>query len=150
VAFRVALSSPRASFVRTPYDVRHSLLLLDLGADVKKGSGWYHSSALHYACEKGFVSLIRRLVEMGADISAQDNIWRTPLIHACEQGQEAAAHLLLDLGADGSRGEDRRCRSVLELARASGLLVSVTRRLEASQVLVSVQTPYTSSAQSQR
>ncbi len=98
-------------------------LLLDLGADGSKGK---YADALHYACEKGLVSAIRRLVEMGADVDALDvNGW-TPLMQACCRGQEAAAHLLLDLGADVKKGMYRGYYA-LHYARKKGLASVVCR-----------------------
>ncbi len=55
-----------------------ALLLLDLGADGSKGKDEYGISALHWASENCLVSVIRRLVDMGADINAQDGHGRTP------------------------------------------------------------------------
>jgi ankyrin repeat protein len=102
----------------------HWVVILDLGAE----KGDFGHSALHVACETGLVSLIRRLVDIGADINAQDTDGCTPLIWACMHGQEAAAHLLLDLGADGKTAKSGAGRSSLHSACKHGL-VSLIRRL---------------------
>jgi ankyrin repeat protein len=105
-----------------------AFLLLHLGADGKTWKDGDGRSALYWACMEGLVSVIRRLVDMGADINQQDNDGITPLIWACESGKEAMAHLLLEFGADVNRGEDEDGRSALHLASRRGL-VSVIRRL---------------------
>jgi ankyrin repeat protein len=104
-------------------------LLLDLGADGERGKDDYGNSALHWACWEGLISLIRRLVDAGADINALNNNGSTPLIDACASGYEAAAHLLLDLGADAKGVEDDWGNSALHWACSKGF-VSLIRRLE--------------------
>ncbi|EDQ92721.1 uncharacterized protein MONBRDRAFT_35754 [Monosiga brevicollis MX1] len=60
--------------------------------------GW---TLLHKACAiSGAAFIIQRLLDLGADFSAQTERERTPLHVACSTGQYETAQLLLDCGAD--------------------------------------------------
>ena len=39
-------------------------------------------TALHYACKKSYIELIKFLVDSKADLEAKDSVGRTPLFYA--------------------------------------------------------------------
>ena len=57
-------------------------------------------TALHLACEKGYLEVARMLVESNANIHATDRSWRSALHLACEAGHTQTAIMLLENGAD--------------------------------------------------
>ncbi|KAK3233710.1 hypothetical protein CYMTET_56014 [Cymbomonas tetramitiformis] len=59
---------------------------------------------LHGAAERGMVRFLRRLVEKGAELDAEDGEGRTALTVALAFGQEAAARALLEAGAGVNAG----------------------------------------------
>lgn len=73
-------------------------LLLD-GVDInwKDGSG---QTALAIASRKGFVRIVRLLLEAGADPNIQDASKFTALMHAADLGHVSIVRLLLDHGAN--------------------------------------------------
>jgi ankyrin repeat protein len=58
------------------------------------------STALHWAAERGFSSMIDLLLQHGAEIEATDRGGRTPLLRAVEEGKAPAAAKLLHAGAN--------------------------------------------------
>ncbi|CAG8955523.1 hypothetical protein HYFRA_00009476 [Hymenoscyphus fraxineus] len=62
---------------------------------------------LYAAAEGGSVTIVKRLIDAGADINAfVDGNHRTPLHGASQMGREDVVDLLLKLGADCKLGED--------------------------------------------
>jgi len=59
-----------------------------------------NNSFLHYAVWTKNYQLMKKLIEAGADINAQNGQGHTPLINACAKGDGASAGLLIDAGAD--------------------------------------------------
>jgi ankyrin repeat protein len=65
-----------------------------------------YGTPLHWACQRGFVELVRLLLANGADANGQNSDGQSPLVVAIHAGGAAsAAHLevisiLLDAGAD--------------------------------------------------
>jgi serine/threonine-protein phosphatase 6 regulatory ankyrin repeat subunit B len=110
-----------------------ALLLLDLGADGVGPRETRGYSTLHYASESGSLHVIRRLVELGADINAVGGErGMTPLMWTCFiKGKEEAALHLLDLGADGVGLRDSRGLSPLHFASQNGFLRVIRRLVEA-------------------
>jgi hypothetical protein len=90
-------------------------------------------SALHCAClgfgvieeELGPVqferrlTLVKRLVELGADLEARDDSGSTPLIHAAKHNADCV-RLLLDLGA-APNARDREGKTALDWSRECGV-----------------------------
>lgn len=75
-------------------------LLLDQNAEVEAMAGPKDQQAIHRAAQEGFVDVLQRLVQSGADVNAQDKTKYTPLFYAVNGGHYAAAELLLQHGAD--------------------------------------------------
>jgi RNA polymerase sigma factor (sigma-70 family) len=84
--------------------VETARILIEAGADVQArrgGAGWPRAgwTALHYCAAFGFVDLVQRLIDRGADLNARDDEGSTPLAVAVADGQPDTAKLLRDNGA---------------------------------------------------
>ncbi|KFY29186.1 hypothetical protein V491_00146, partial [Pseudogymnoascus sp. VKM F-3775] len=55
---------------------------------------------MHYAADKGYSAMVKRLLEMGMDTNVRDINSRTPLIMAVNRGNIETARLLLDDNVD--------------------------------------------------
>jgi len=55
---------------------------------------------LHLAAADGNIDLIRRLLDLGAEVEARDKRGETPLSYAIEAGSSPVVNLLLEAGAD--------------------------------------------------
>jgi hypothetical protein len=55
-------------------------------------------SALHIACQIGWNDLVKRLLELGADLLSVDNAGNSPLHYAARGGKMDTVRLLVDLG----------------------------------------------------
>ncbi|EAN77209.1 ankyrin repeat protein, putative [Trypanosoma equiperdum] len=64
--------------------------------DAADADGW---TPLHYAADRGFVSITARLLEEGANVNAKDGMKRTPLHLAATSGRVDVVKLLLSSGA---------------------------------------------------
>jgi ankyrin repeat protein len=72
---------------------------MELGADVNKARDT-GATPLFIAAYKGHETVLRALIEAGADIStATDNDGSTPLYAATHNGHEAIVQILRDAGA---------------------------------------------------
>ncbi|UPL02489.1 hypothetical protein LCI18_013423 [Fusarium solani-melongenae] len=85
-------------------------------------------TALHIAAEKGFLETVRRLLEAGADVDAQDNEDLQPLHLACRSANESLADLLLENGANTEHA-DKNGRHPLYWATLHGFKSSAVIRL---------------------
>ena len=81
-------------------------LLLDQNAEVDAMVGPIGLRAIHRAAIQGFVDILQRLVQSGADVNAQDKDKYTPLLCAVNRGHYAAALFLLHHGADPNAQHD--------------------------------------------
>ncbi|KAK3276261.1 hypothetical protein CYMTET_15653 [Cymbomonas tetramitiformis] len=79
--------------------------LLEAGAGVNAGSG---QRPLHGAAERDTVEVVRKLVEKGAEVDAEDGEGRTALTVALAFGQEGVARALLEAGAGVNAGTGQR------------------------------------------
>ena len=76
-------------------------LLIDHEADVNFKNEGLGQSALHLAAHYGAKKLVTKLLQKGADISAEDNQGYSPLHHVCLGGYDISViQQLLDTGAD--------------------------------------------------
>jgi ankyrin repeat protein len=66
---------------------------------VKLGVGMDKDSSLHEAIEAGNMEMVELLLELGADVNAQDWERRTPLLHAEETGRHDIVEFLVEAGA---------------------------------------------------
>ena len=62
--------------------------------------GYTKASGLYFACLKGLVSVVRRLLSEGADANAQGGQYGNALQAASSEGHEEIVRQLLDKGAD--------------------------------------------------
>lgn len=97
--------------------------LIGAGADVNRAGGLmtHHGryakgfTPLHYAAFNGHVTVVRLLVEAGANIEARDFWGLTPLHVAAVWAQPTACEVLIELGAD-ELAEDHEGFSPVESA----------------------------------
>ena len=61
---------------------------------------YYGWMVLHYASDRGYVSIVAELVARGADVDARATEGATPLMEASAGGHVAAVRELLRGGAD--------------------------------------------------
>jgi len=70
------------------------------------------SSFLHYAVWSNNYQLMKKLIEAGADVNAQNGQGYTPLINACAKDDPVSVKILLDADAD-QKPKDRQGRDAL-------------------------------------
>ncbi|CAO3610779.1 unnamed protein product [Cunninghamella blakesleeana] len=66
-------------------------------------------TALHHACDRGYLDLIKLLIDLGANVNEQTNDLETPLHFACISEQLLPAQYLIDHGADISIVDSEGC-----------------------------------------
>jgi hypothetical protein len=86
--------------------------LISKGADVNK-PGW---TALHYAASKGWIEMMRLLLDQQAYLDAESPNGTTPLMMAAGYGSPMAVKLLLEEGAD-PRIRNKRGLTALDMAK---------------------------------
>lgn len=74
--------------------------LLDSGAQVNSHAGFYNTTPLHGAAEKGPLELVKLLVSKGAKVNAVDKEFSMPLAKAVQADNLEIAKFLLEHGAD--------------------------------------------------
>ena len=80
--------------------------LLAAGADIEERGGLDELTPLHTAAFSGHAGVVRRLLDKGADMSAEDTEGVTPLHFAAMEGRKAVVRLLLRKGADVSSNKE--------------------------------------------
>ncbi len=86
-------------------DVIHELLDFDCDIDVRTGGFDEERTPLMLAAKKGHSTVVRCLLDAGAEINALDEEKHTALSLAAQHGREDAVQVLLEFGADmGSSG----------------------------------------------
>lgn len=63
-------------------------------------------TALHYACDRGYLEIAKMLVEKGASVNVEDSYGETPLDVATEAGQMEIVDYLLTLNAKANTTND--------------------------------------------
>ncbi|KAL8435983.1 hypothetical protein ACSSS7_002028 [Eimeria intestinalis] len=78
-------------------------------------------TALHFAADRGFVDIVRLLIDRGADVNHTDDSGETPLHVAIAADQDEIVALLIEAGADTSirNNEGNSCAELLEQNKAS-------------------------------
>ncbi len=83
-----------------PDTLKIAQLLLDSGAQVNSHAGFYNTTPLHGAAEKGPLELVKLLVSKGAKVNAVDKEFSMPLAKAVQADNLEIAKFLLEQGAD--------------------------------------------------
>ena len=83
----------------SPEDIWLVDLMLHPKVDINVGDFWGRTD-LHYAAQNGYARVVRKLLDMGADVDAVDIDDRTPLYFADECQQWGAIIALLHGGAN--------------------------------------------------
>ncbi|UKZ88775.1 uncharacterized protein TrAFT101_004511 [Trichoderma asperellum] len=104
-------------------------LLLKQGADVSQRHKYNNETALHYSTHWGNKTVVRLLLESGAEVNAQDRDGKTALHIAAKEGDEAVLRLLLEKGADASM-KTKAGKTALKLAAWRGYEAIVRHLLD--------------------
>ncbi|WP_409347125.1 ankyrin repeat domain-containing protein [Paenibacillus sp. MBLB4367] len=97
--------------------------------DSKKGVSEMHGTLIQ-AAERGDTTAVKRLLKEGADIDAQDDLGRTPVLAATHGKHAETVKALLEAGADIDKQDNRRDNPFL-YAGAERLLDIVKLAIEA-------------------
>ena len=108
-------------------------LLLAKGANIGEPGG--ELTALHWACERGHIAVIRTLIEAGADVEIEDSERTRPLHNAASAGHVEVVRLLLDKEAEKAP-LDKRGRTPLEVCRSAGSELQTQEGKEAVERLL--------------
>lgn len=99
-------------------------LLLDCGADIKTNRTPVGLNPFAIVASQGYLDIMQRLVNLGADIHAPDDRGRNPLIFAARSGHLEAVRVLISLGAD-ILAKDKRGNTALQEAASMGHVETV-------------------------
>lgn len=82
-------------------DLERVRALLEAGTPVDAANS-YGATALGYAADKGYLEIVRLLIQRGADVNVEDTFYHaTPVVWASYNGHTAVVRLLLESGANG-------------------------------------------------
>jgi len=103
----------------------HSFIhyLVTQGADVN-GMDFYGNTPLTLACELGDKSLVKYLVDQGAQLYGRavfNIVLKTPLITACQYGHYSIAEYLIDMGANVNETTENRDTPLLVVCKNQGV-----------------------------
>jgi len=87
-------------------DLARVMLLVEQGEDKNQIGGQYNDTTLGIAALKGYLDIVRYLVEQGADIEKADSYGHTPLINASIFGHLEVVRYLLEQGAKRDKATD--------------------------------------------
>ncbi|XP_059477280.1 uncharacterized protein LOC132197766 isoform X2 [Neocloeon triangulifer] len=73
--------------------------LLDGGVDINKKKGYWEQSALHVACFRSDIDIVRLLLERKADVDIGNKYDQKPLHYAAREGHLEVVKILLNNGA---------------------------------------------------
>lgn len=104
------------------------------------------TTAVHIAARRGLVKAATKLLQLGADINAQDDLGDTPLDDVCWEGQESIVKLLLEKNARTDIRNRRRWSTLYGAAEAKepGIVELLSQKDDST--LDSLQTKYQSTA----
>ena len=83
-----------------------SNLVLVAGVNLEATTGETDYTAITIAVEEDLEASLKRLIELGANVNAEDNDGSTAAISAAYNGKDALLKILLDAGADGSKADN--------------------------------------------
>jgi ankyrin repeat protein len=90
----------------------------------------YDRTALSFAADRGFVEIVKVLLDRGADVNAKDTFYNaTPLVWASNNGHAEVTRVLLARGATGAgdvleNGVEKRSVELVDVAIGSGKLTA--------------------------
>ena len=71
------------------------------GADTEEQGGWYPTgTGLHHACWGRYFSIIKFLIQRGAEVNCRNKYGYLPIHYACEKGHLDIVKLLITKGSD--------------------------------------------------
>ena len=101
-----------------PDDPARVLDLFERGADVNVRDH-KNKTALHRACQAGFLRITQLLIDHGAELEARDQTEATPLFDAACHGRAETAELMIAAGASVSARDRRGDTPLIAAARRS-------------------------------
>lgn len=97
--------------------------MLDADPSLATYVGGESETPLHYAAHLGDLELVRKLVELGADIDARNRFNQNPLLYAAYEGRVDVCRYLLEKGAAFDFQDNRGNTPILFAARQNHLEV---------------------------
>ncbi|KAL1521906.1 hypothetical protein AB1Y20_021556 [Prymnesium parvum] len=95
-------------------------LLLDCGCNIN-AADYDQRTCLHLTASVGNMPMVKKLVEMKADVNARDRFGSTPLFDAVRNGFSHVARVLTEFGGILGQTEARVSSTLCELARLGSL-----------------------------
>ncbi len=91
------------------------MIALEKGADINFFDPYYQLSALHYACDRGHLEMVKYLIEEGAKVDSLTSKGHTPLLVAVERMNFEITEFLIRSGAN-INSQDQFSQSALHFA----------------------------------
>ena len=105
-------------------DLARVMLLVEQGEDKNQISGGHEGTALSVAAFKGYLDVVRYLVEQGADMEKADRHDFTPLLTASCNGKIEVVQYLLEQGADRDKADNTGSTSLHYAAQCGHLEIA--------------------------